>query len=80
MSKNIYAQAPIIVKELAERIGIAPYLLIHDLMEMGLFAVSNESINPKWRQQFVRNTGCDESEQSRLVDHPHGRQARDKHE
>ena len=47
MSKNIYAQAPIIVKELAERIGIAPYLLIHDLMEMGLFAVSNREHQPE---------------------------------
>jgi translation initiation factor IF-2 len=47
MSKTIYVQPPIIVKELAERIGISPYLLIHDLMDMGLFAASNQTIEPE---------------------------------
>jgi hypothetical protein len=48
MSKNIYVQPPIIVQELAARIEIAPYLLLHDLMDMGhFFVVPNQSIQPE---------------------------------
>jgi translation initiation factor IF-2 len=47
MSKTIYVQPPIIVKELAERIGVSPYQLIYDLIDMGHFAASNWSIKPE---------------------------------
>src|ERR1700693_5782645 len=44
MSKTIYVQPPIIVKELADRIGISPYLLIHDLLNMSVFVRVNQII------------------------------------
>ena len=40
MSKTICVQPPIIVKELAERIGVSPYQLIYDLANMGRFCQS----------------------------------------
>jgi DNA-binding transcriptional ArsR family regulator len=46
-SETIYVQPPIIVKELAERIGISPYLLIHDLANMSIFVRVNQSIKPE---------------------------------
>jgi translation initiation factor IF-2 len=45
--KTIYVQPPIIVKELAERIGISPYLLIHDLANMSVFVRVSQSIKPE---------------------------------
>jgi hypothetical protein len=47
MSKTIYVQPPIIVQELAERIGISPYLLIHDLVGMSVFVRVDQSIKPE---------------------------------
>ncbi len=47
MDKTIYTKPPIIVRELAREIEIPPYLLIHDLMDMDLFAASNQSIKPE---------------------------------
>ena len=47
MSKTIYVQPPIIVKELAERIGVSPYQLIYDLASMSVFVRVNQSIKPE---------------------------------
>jgi hypothetical protein len=57
MNKPIYAKPPIIVQELAERIGISPYLLIHDLMDMGHFAASNWSIKPEVASAVCKQHG-----------------------
>ena len=59
MSKTIYVQPPIIVQELAERIGISPYLLINDLMDMGHFAASNWSIKPEVAPAICKKYGFD---------------------
>ena len=45
--KTIYVQPPIIVKELADRIGISPYQLIYDLVNMSVFVRVDQSIEPE---------------------------------
>jgi translation initiation factor IF-2 len=42
--KIIHIKPPIIVKELATQMGMKPFQLIHDLMEMNIFASINQSI------------------------------------
>ena len=44
--KTVHIKPPIIVRELAQRIGIKPYQLISDLMEMNIFAAINHAIEP----------------------------------
>jgi len=49
MNKNkiIHLKPPIIVRELAKLIEIQPFQLIHDLMDMNVFATSNQTIKPE---------------------------------
>jgi hypothetical protein len=47
MSKTIYVQPPIIVQELARRIGVSPYRLNHDLVGMNVFVRVDQSIEPE---------------------------------
>ena len=47
MSKTIHAKRPIIVKELAEEIGISPFQMIHDLAGMNVFVRVDQSIKPE---------------------------------
>jgi translation initiation factor IF-2 len=42
--KTVHIKPPIIVRELAQRIGIKPFQLISDLMEMNIFAAINHAI------------------------------------
>jgi translation initiation factor IF-2 len=42
--KIIHLKPPIIVRELAQQIGLKPFQLIHDLMEMNIFAAINHTI------------------------------------
>ena len=42
--KVIHIKPPIIVKELAALLGLKPFQLIHDLMEMNIFASINQTI------------------------------------
>lgn len=42
--KIIHIKPPIIVKDLAAHMGLKPFQLIHDLMEMNIFASINQSI------------------------------------
>jgi hypothetical protein len=58
MKVTIYAKTPIIVG-LAEQFGISPYLLIHDLMDMGHFAASNWSIKPEVVTAICKQYGFD---------------------
>src|ERR1700738_2358469 len=53
--KTIHATPPIIVQELAEQIGIRTYLLIHDMVDMGLFAAPNQSIKPEVASAICEN-------------------------
>jgi hypothetical protein len=47
MGKTIYVQPPVIVAELAERIGISRFPLIHDLVGMNVFVRSEQTIEPE---------------------------------
>jgi translation initiation factor IF-2 len=47
MSKTIYVQSPVIVKQLAQQMGVSPYRLIHDLMNMSVFVRVDRSIKPE---------------------------------
>ncbi|HXQ02478.1 MAG TPA: translation initiation factor IF-2 N-terminal domain-containing protein, partial [Candidatus Udaeobacter sp.] len=44
--KVIHIKPPIIVRELAQQIGLKPFQLIHDLMGMNIFAAINHTIEP----------------------------------
>jgi translation initiation factor IF-2 len=57
--RKIRLKSPIIVKELAERIGVSPYQLIYDLMDMGHFAASSWSIKPEVASAICKQHGFD---------------------
>jgi translation initiation factor IF-2 len=42
--KIVHLKPPIIVRELAQQIGLKPFQLIHDLMDMNIFAAINHTI------------------------------------
>jgi translation initiation factor IF-2 len=44
--KIVHIKPPIIVRELALQIGLKPFQLIHDLMEMNIFAAINHTVEP----------------------------------
>ena len=44
--KVVHIKPPIIVRELAQQIGLKPFQLIHDLMDMNIFAAINHTIEP----------------------------------
>jgi translation initiation factor IF-2 len=44
--KIVHIKPPIIVRELAEQIGLKPFQLIRDLMDMNIFAAINHTIEP----------------------------------
>ncbi len=46
-SNIIHIKPPIIVKDLAERMGLKPFHLIKDLIELDVFADTNKSIEPE---------------------------------
>jgi translation initiation factor IF-2 len=45
-SKVVHLKPPIIVRELAQQIGLKPFQVISDLMEMNIFAAINHTIEP----------------------------------
>jgi translation initiation factor IF-2 len=59
MSRTIYVQPPIIVKELADRIGISPYRLIYDLVGMNVFVRVDHSIRPEVATFICKKYGFD---------------------
>jgi translation initiation factor IF-2 len=44
--KVVHIKPPIIVRDLAQHIGLKPFQLIHDLMDMNIFAAINHTIEP----------------------------------
>src|SRR5262249_13563454 len=42
--KVIHMKPPIVIRDLAQRVGIKPHLLLMELMEMNVFANLNESV------------------------------------
>jgi translation initiation factor IF-2 len=55
--KIIHIKPPIIVRELAQQIGLKPFQLIHDLMEMNIFAAINHTIEPDTAVAICRKHG-----------------------
>jgi translation initiation factor IF-2 len=55
--KIVHIKPPIIVRELAQQIGLKPFQLIHDLMAMNIFAAINHTIEPDIAAQICRKHG-----------------------
>jgi translation initiation factor IF-2 len=55
--KVIQIKPPIIVRELAQQIGLKPFQLIHDLMEMNIFAAINHTIEQDVAAAICRKHG-----------------------
>ena len=55
--KIIHIKPPIIVKELAALMDLKPFLLVGDLMELGVFANLNQSIEPDVAAQVCEKHG-----------------------
>lgn len=49
---EIVIKPPIIIRDLAEKLGRKPHQIIADLMEMGVFATVNQSIEPEIAQRI----------------------------
>ena len=56
-SKIIHLKSPIIVRELAKQIEIQPFRLIHDLMDMNVFAKRNQTITPEVAAAICKKYG-----------------------
>jgi translation initiation factor IF-2 len=56
-SKIILIKPPIVVREFAVLIGLKPFQLISELMEMGIFASMNQSIEEDVAQQIASTKG-----------------------
>jgi translation initiation factor IF-2 len=56
-NKIIHLKPPIIVRELAKQIEIQPFQLIHDLMDMNVFANRNQTITPEVASAISKKYG-----------------------
>jgi len=56
--KVVHLKPPIIVKELAEQLGLKPFQLIADLMELNIFAAINQAIEPDVAAQVCERHGA----------------------
>jgi hypothetical protein len=57
MNKTIHVQPPIIVQELAERMGISPYLLITIWRTCPFLPELTRASSQRWRWPFASSTG-----------------------
>ena len=57
VEKKVILHGPIIVKELAEQLGVKPNQLIAELMTMNVFASINEKVDPRVVQQVAHKHG-----------------------
>ena len=53
----IHAKPPIVVRDFATEIGLKPFKLISELMEMGIFASMNQTIEETLAQRIAENHG-----------------------
>ncbi len=53
----IHAKPPIVVRDFAAEIGLKPFKLISELMEMGIFASMNQTIEETVAQQIAQRHG-----------------------
>jgi translation initiation factor IF-2 len=56
-SKVVHLKPPIIVRELAQQIGLKPFQVISDLMEMNIFAAINHTIEPDIASTICKKHG-----------------------
>jgi len=56
-ARPISLKPPIIVRDLAEKIGVKAYRILHDLMELGVFANLNQSIEERVAQYIAARHG-----------------------
>jgi len=56
-SKIIHIKPPIIIKDLATQMGLRPFEVIRDLMEMSIFAAINQTIEPDIAAKICENHG-----------------------
>jgi hypothetical protein len=59
--------APIIVKDLAARMDLRPFLLIHNLMELNIFATMNSIIEPETAAKLCEKHGFIYAKDSGIV-------------
>jgi translation initiation factor IF-2 len=55
--KIIHIKPPIIVKELAAQLGLKPFQLISELMEMNIFAAINHTLDPETASTLCKKHG-----------------------
>ena len=69
--KSIHLKPPIIVKELAKQLSLKPFQLIHDLMEMNIFAAVNQAVDEEVARKICARHGFGfEVERRRTGDAP----------
>jgi translation initiation factor IF-2 len=56
-SKVLHIKPPIIVRELAEKLGIKPFQIIHDLMKLNIFAAINQTVEPDIASKLCKKHG-----------------------
>jgi translation initiation factor IF-2 len=56
--KTIHVKPPIVVRDFAAEIGLKPFKLISELMEMGIFASMNQSIEEDVAKNLAERHGC----------------------
>jgi translation initiation factor IF-2 len=57
--KKIHIKPPIVVRDFAGEIGLKPFKLISELMEMGIFASMNQTIEENIAVQIATRHGCE---------------------
>ncbi|MEC8613964.1 MAG: translation initiation factor IF-2 [Verrucomicrobiota bacterium] len=57
--KKIHVKPPIVVRDFAGEIGLKPFKLISELMEMGIFASMNQTIEESVAVQVACRHGCE---------------------
>ena len=66
--KVIHIKPPIIVKELANQLGLKPFQLISELMEMNIFAAINHTITPEIASALCKKHGFVFEREKRVKD------------
>ena len=56
--RHIVLKPPIVVRDLANELGVKPFKLISELMEMGIFASINQSLEEEVAGQLAERHGC----------------------
>ena len=56
--KTIHLKPPIVVRDFAVEVGLKPFKLISELMELGIFASMNQSIEEDVAKKLAERHGC----------------------